>query len=632
MTDIENKTLEELKQYCRDNNIRGFSRKKKHELIDLIKEYHKNSSEEDNKIDKEIVDNIIINNSENIITSTISHIETMTDIQNIIKKNNFIVEHINQLLHNEGIEFTQRLDIVISLINYKYNGMEASCKLDNYLKNKIIEIFEKFTFDKSELIQKIFMFYGSKTLKIELDQFYTPITIGHFINSLCIPEKKIIDPACGTGDLLVNYDGDINLWDISPNVINICKFNYKLNNKKHKTECINSIKAYDKENGVYDYCCLNPPFGSSTVITEKDLLNKYELGRNKKKEEVGILFIERTMKLLKEDGIAFIILPNGYLGNSSTNTKQLRTYLLSYRIISIIELPNNTFSRSGTGVSTSMIIIQKRKMKVPYNIYIKKIINIGYILNKKNTPYKYKTFNGNYILIDGKPIIDNDLEDCFNEMLWFINNEKINKLLYSPCCDKKIDIDIVNTDDLDTNILDINRYLSRYTNIINNISNNYINIKNYIIPKITGKFNIIKNKEYIYLDIKQITSPIYNKNNIIYGYNLPGRAKIMLRMNDIIISKLKGKISFTIILDDVDNIVCTNGFVLLRPKDYKSTIIIFANLFSHEFKVQHNTLCTGSIMASISEKDIKNIYINKNINFSKYETIVNALKTITNEL
>ena len=585
-----------------------------------------------NKTENTIIKNVKCQKTENIVTKTMSRIEPVTDyVDNIIRKHNLIVDDINQLLHNEGIEFTQRLNIIISLINYKFNGIEPSCEIDNGLKNKINVILESFTFYKSELIQKIFMFYGSKTLKIELDQFYTPITIGRFINSLCIPGKKIIDPACGTGDLLLNYNGDINLWDVSPDVIKICKFNYNLNNIIFKTECINSIKAYDKDNGVYDYCCLNPPFGSSTVITDKDLLNKYKLGHNKKKEEIGILFIERTMNLLKDDGIAFIILPNGYLGNSSKKTKQLRSYLLSYRIISIIELPHNTFSRSCTGVSTSMIIIQKRKMIEPYNIFIKKIINIGYILNKKNTPYKYKKIHGNYILKDEKPVIDNDLEDTFNEISRFINNENINNLLQGSCDDNK-NLDIVNTADLNNNILDINQYLSIYTNIINNISINYMPIKNYIIPKATGKFDIIKDKEYIYLDIKQITSPMYNKNKRMYGYDLPGRAKIMLKQNDIIVSKLKGKISFAIILDDVDNIICTNGFELLRPKDYTSAIILFANLFSKEFKVQHNSLCTGSIMASISEKDIKNIHIDNNINLTKYKNVVNALITINNEI
>lgn len=558
------------------------------------------------------------------------------NIDDLVKKNNCLVDDINQLLHNEGIEFTQRLEIVTSLINYNFKGLKLTCKIDECLKNKLINIFETTTLDKNELIQKIFMFYGNKTLKVELDQFYTPITIGRFIINLCIPCKKIIDPACGTGDLIVNYNGDINLWDVSPEVVNICEFNYKLNSKEHNIACINSIKSYDNDNDVYDYCCLNPPFGSSTLITDKDLLNKYKLGRNKLKEEIGILFIERSINLLKDNGIAFIIVPNGYLGNSSKNTKELRSYLLSYRIISIIELPSNTFSRSGTGVSTSIIIIQKQKMTIPYNIFIKKITNIGYVLNKKNTPYKYKTCNGNYILKDGKPILDNDLVDCFNEMTRFINNENITNLLQESCYGNGIlgiDIDIVNTNKLDSNILDINRYLSTYTNtIINYKSMNCMTMKNYIVSNASGKFDIIKEKEYIYLDIKQITSPIYSKNNLIYGHGLPGRAKIMLKQYDIIVSKLKGKISFTIILDDVDNIICTNGFTLLRPKDYKSAIIIFANLFSNEFKIQHNSLCTGSIMAGISENDIKNMYINNNINSSKYETIVNALKTINSEL
>ena len=215
----------------------------------------------------------------------------------------------------------------------------------------------------------------------------------------------------------------------------------------------------------------------------------------------------------------------------------------------------------------------------------------------------------------------------------FINNEEINNLLQDSLENKEnLNFETINTCNLDDDILDINRYLSSYTSIINNITPNYTHIKNYILPKETGKFDIIKDKEYIYLDIKQITTPIYNKTNKLYGYDLPGRAKIMLTKYDIIVSKLKGKISFTMILDEIDNIICTNGFALLRPKDYNSAIIIFANLFSSEFNIQHNSLCTGSIMSSISEKDLKNIYINNDINLSKYENIVNALITINSEL
>ncbi len=564
----------------------------------------------------------------NTLNNTNHHMNK--EIQELIKRNNIIVEDINQLLHNEGIEFNRRLKIVINLINYKFNNKKITDDLSDTLKDSLIKILNEIYIEKNELFQKVFMFYCDKSSKINLDQYYSPMTIGAFITSIILPNKLIIDPACGTGDLIINYNGKITLWDISKDVINVCQENYTLNNKEYNINCINSINEYDKNNNYYDYGALNPPFGSSTVITDKKILDNYELGKGKKKEEIGIIFIERLMKNLSDNSIGFIILPNGYLGNNTTNAKQLRDYLLSYRIIAILELPSNTFSRSGTGVSTSLLIIQKTKMPAPYNILIKKVNNIGYILNKKNTPYKYKTVNGKYILKNNKPVLDNDFDECCLELKTFANNENIQNIINS---DEKKKYEIVNTKDLESNILDVSRYLSEYKSIIvNHCENNRKSISNYIKNNVISKFDIINDKEYIYLDIKQITSPMYNKSNLLYGHELPGRAKIQLQKYDIIVSKLKGKITFTIILDDVDNIICTNGFVLLRPENYKNTIILFANLFTNNFKIQHNSLCTGSIMASISDHDIKQIYIDENINFEKYENIMKALIVINTEV
>ena len=213
--------------------------------------------------------------------------------------------------------------------------------------------------NKHELFQILFMFYCNKKTKLDLDQYYTPFTIGEFICNLMKPGGTVIDPACGTGDLVKNYNGHITLWDISPDVLDICDQNYKMNEKQYTISCLNSLEKYDKDNGVYDYCCLNPPFGSSTLVKNSEILSHYALGKDKTKEEIGILFIERAIQLVKENGIVFIIVPNGYLGNSTKNIKELKAYLMSYRIIAILELPGNTFSRSGTGVATSLLIIQK---------------------------------------------------------------------------------------------------------------------------------------------------------------------------------------------------------------------------------------------------------------------------------
>lgn len=557
-----------------------------------------------------------------------------SNIQEIIKKNNCIVEDINQILHNEGIEINERLNIVVKLIDYKFNNIEINDEINNNLKIKLLNIIDNNILDKNELFQKVFMFYCNKLSKINLDQYYTPITIGNFISKLCIENKKIIDPACGTGDLTINYDGEITLWDISEEVVKMCDYNYKLCGKKCNLKCLNSIEYFD-EIDVFDYCFLNPPFGTSTIVSDKKILDNYELGKNKKKEEIGILFIEKSMKLLKDGGVLFVILPNGYLGNSAKNNLQLRQYLLSYRIIAIIELPSNTFSRSGTGVSTSILIIQKIKMNnIFYDIYIKKINNIGYILNKKNTPYKYKIVNGKYIFENNLPILDNDLEECLRELKSFIYIQKLNCLKFiNPY--ENLKFEILNTKCLSLSsslILDINRYLNIYINVINDCISNDCEQLNYYIKNVKGNFKVVNDKEYIYLDIKQITSPIYNKTNVLYGYELPGRAKIKLEKYDIIISKLKGNITFTIILDNFDNIICTNGFALLRPKSFNDALIIFANLFTNDFKIQHRSLCTGSIMETISEKELKSIYIKKNICFTKYKNIIDALQVINNEL
>ena len=73
----------------------------------------------------------------------------------------------------------------------------------------------------------------------------------------------------------------------------------------------------------------NPPFGSDIPITEKTILEQYELARRWERQGDGfvmtnaikpavspeVLFIERCVKWLKPGGRAGIVLPDGILGN-----------------------------------------------------------------------------------------------------------------------------------------------------------------------------------------------------------------------------------------------------------------------------------------------------------------------------
>ena len=95
------------------------------------------------------------------------------------------LDHANQLLHNAGVVFEKRIDVLLDLLQ----GRPVLPALQQALA--------AVTLSKEELYQQVFMLYGSKYLKKEFDQFYTPITVGEFLCSLCGPHKKAVDPACG---------------------------------------------------------------------------------------------------------------------------------------------------------------------------------------------------------------------------------------------------------------------------------------------------------------------------------------------------------------------------------------------------------------------------------------------------
>ena len=110
---------------------------------------------------------------------------------------------------------------------YTYNLL----KIDTFNLIKICLKKVLFIMPNLEISQQLFMFYGSKILKNSLDQFYTPITISSFLSSISLKNKKYIDPAAGTGDLLISFTGDIHLWEISKDAIKMAELNYSMNNK-----------------------------------------------------------------------------------------------------------------------------------------------------------------------------------------------------------------------------------------------------------------------------------------------------------------------------------------------------------------------------------------------------------------
>jgi len=539
--------------------------------------------------------------------------------------NSKLINQINQLFHNKGVKQEERFNVLINLL--EKNNIEDEKFSD------ILKLINSLDYSNFDLIQEIFMTIGSKYTKYNLDQFYTPLSVSKFISQLMLigDDKNAIDPAGGTGDLLLFYKGNKTIWDIDENALKLCKFNYSLNKQtNYNLICKNSLENYEDSESMYSYSVMNPPFGSNTVVTDEVILNKFELGKGKKKQEIGILFLELGLKLLKDNGILFIIVPAGYVGNGNKICSELRNLILKNRLIASISLPENTFKRSGTGVNTYLLIIQKKTNPIQesYKILISNINNIGYNLTKKETPLKYKIIKETgEILVDdkGKRILDNDFENLYDSLCSFVND---NNILNMKIHNIESEYEYIDRNNLHLNILDIKRYLQIYLNTIENLKLLNAVKLNTLCKIITTTTKIEKKKLYKYIDISEINSPLYG-NKCLYGWELPSRAKYILKKYDILISKLEGTMSYCVILDDNNNYIATNGVSVLRPNNLNSLYILFSNIMSSAFKCQHNAYLTGSIMASLSDNDIGEFIIDdKNIDIDTTKKILETLETL----
>jgi hypothetical protein len=531
---------------------------------------------------------------------------------------------INQLFFNNGIKQENRFEVFLNILKKNNNNI---IDFSNNLEKEINDILKTIDLQDLEFTQESFMILCSEFTKYKLDQFYTPITISSFINNIMISDNNIaIEPACGTGDLISQFKGTKYLWDIDKEVLKLCEFNLCLrNNTNYFIEEKNSLLDYEEYKNKATYVVINPPFGSNTVTIDENILSKYVLGKGKKKQELGILFIELGIKLLKNDGILFIILPSGYFGNKNKNFTEMRNYILdNYSILGILEFPKNTFKRSGTGVDTYLWIIQKCKRNKPYNIFIERIDNIGYDLSKKDTPCKYKlNENGDIIILNDIKLVDNDLISTFDRFQKYCIDNNINNVNKNNY--KNIDYETISTNKLDSNILDIKRYSKKYLQLLNEFKS-YPNIKKIKdLGKIHNKVEKIeKNKKYLYIDIGEINTPLYNYKEL-FGWELPSRAKYIVQKNDILVSKLDGKISYTVICEDKVNIIVTNGVCVIRPNNQENLYILFINILKDNFKIQHNAFTTGSIMASIMDSDIEKILINCDENIEIAKKIIDTI-------
>lgn len=144
---------------------------------------------------------------------------------------------------------------------------------------------------------------------------------------------------------------------LSDGLANFC------NNKEYKGKLRKRVNDGQKDNQQFDIVLSNPPYSVSSFrqttrdyYTEQDFELYNSLTDNS--SEIECLFVERTKQLLKDGGVAGVILPSSILSNSGIYTKAREIILQYFDIIAIAELGSNTFMATNT--NTVVMFLRRR--------------------------------------------------------------------------------------------------------------------------------------------------------------------------------------------------------------------------------------------------------------------------------
>jgi type I restriction enzyme M protein len=130
-------------------------------------------------------------------------------------------------------------------------------------------------------------------------------------------------------------------------------------------------KTYPQDNKQFDIIISNPPYSVSAF---KGLMDEEKSKKGfglydrltDQSSEIECLFIERTKQLLKDGGVAGVILPSSILGNTGIYTQTREIILKYFDVLAIAEMGSNTFMATGTNTVT--LFLKRRNNADAFNI------------------------------------------------------------------------------------------------------------------------------------------------------------------------------------------------------------------------------------------------------------------------
>ena len=224
-----------------------------------------------------------------------------------------------------------------------------------------------------EALDNAFEFLVSRTAKGAKGQFFTPRHVADACVRIVKPRagERVADPACGSAGFLlhafrhVGAAGAGDLWgfDFDQRAVDVGRALMLLggDGRSHVVRA-NSLSRPGIEElagaaAPFDVIVTNPPFAGE--VREPDLLAAYELAGGAGRTERDILFLERSVELLRPGGRLAIVLPhNKFAGAPHAAAREW--LLRRMRVVCVLGLGRHTF-QPHTGQKTSVLFAERRE-------------------------------------------------------------------------------------------------------------------------------------------------------------------------------------------------------------------------------------------------------------------------------
>ena len=398
--------------------------------------------------------------------------------------NNELFEGLKSL--TTGFNGNRRAVVVKQVFEDSYNYMKNGTLLRQVI-NKLNEIDFNRTEDRhvfNDIYEKLLKDLQSAG---NYGEFYTPRAVTQFIVDMVNPElgDTILDPACGTGGFLAcaidhlrkfhvktptdeeTLQRSIMGVDKKPLPHLLCTTNMIL----HGIDVPSQIRRDNTlDRPLTDYgpkdrvnvIITNPPFGGKE---EDGIENRFPAAFRTR--ETADLFLVLIMRLLKPDGRAGMVLPDGTLFGEGVKTRIKEKLLEECNLHTIVRLPNGVFNPY-TGIKTNLLFFTKGEPTKEV-WYYEHPYPEGYKSYSKTKPMRIQEF-------DAEKAWWNDRKET--EQAWRVPVEDIKANNYN--------LDIKNPNTVDEGHGDPDELLAKYAELTAQVAGTRNKLKHELMASLGG--------------------------------------------------------------------------------------------------------------------------------------------------